>query len=303
MYDKDNDISRIFLDDSRDKKRTAIGIHKRASRRGYIRGGIRTQSDFMTAKQRRSLSGEVKVYSMYDVYANLENCNLQDILAKDPKEITKILDVIKANNSASKVCKRFSISSSKLYSYYREYGVALGRTSEPVDPANILIAKERFKLMDTSSKGKYLVEITTQHSITLKEIADYWKIPKGTLGHYTSTYRKKPKEKTKRVEAKQLTLPVKEVPVAQVQKATELENSKPPELEEAARRIAELEDTNNKLAERLLELTMQRSNTSKFRVEINGEYSKVDLSNRLLSLDYLTVENKMYKITLVLEES
>ena len=66
---KNEDIEKIFRQDSIGKKRIGINVTKRASRRGYVRGGVRTQSDFLTAKQKRALNGEVKI--MDNIYKDI----------------------------------------------------------------------------------------------------------------------------------------------------------------------------------------------------------------------------------------
>jgi hypothetical protein len=124
MYDGDNDVKRIFSDDSRQKKRIGIGIHARASRRGYIRGGIRTQYDFLTSKQKKLLNGEVRISNMYEQYKNLENCDLNEILATKTKvEIKGILNTIRENNTCKDICSALHISNGKLYSLYKKYEI------------------------------------------------------------------------------------------------------------------------------------------------------------------------------------
>ena len=66
-------IEKIFMDDIRQKKRTARGVYGRASRRGYIKGGVKTQWDYMTRKEKNKLNGDVKVYNMYEKYNEIES--------------------------------------------------------------------------------------------------------------------------------------------------------------------------------------------------------------------------------------
>lgn len=311
MYDRDNDISRIFREDSRDKKRTAVGIHNRASRRGYIRGGIRTQSDFLTAKQKRLLSGEVRTYSMYDKYKDLKNCKLDEILSKDDNEIKAILTMIKANNSSSKVQKAFGISSGKLYGYYTKYEVPIEKRASQLKPSDDILKKlitvNKFKLMDSIGKGEYMYNFMDKHNVAVNVLAEHWNINKNTLAHYLMLYRRKKAKDTPIAKdlprAEQMIIAENSTlrPAEKVQE--DKINDVQSELDKAIEDLRIAQEENKKLVARLLEISLnETTSNSKFRIELNGEYSKEDLGNRLLSLDNLTLEPNTYRIKLTLEE-
>lgn len=304
MYDKNNDINRIFLDDSREKKRVAIGIHCRASRLGYIRGGIKTQSDFLTAKERKKLSGEVRVTNMYEDYKNLENCDLDEILKKSDTEVKGILTIIKHNNNCSNICKQLKISNGKLYNLYDKYKVEYSKkpTRQTKDRNNNkdiskeIISKEKFELMDGINKAKYLTEIKERLSISSYEIAKVWGINRTNLSYYENKYNGTDKSKKEKdvviVKEEFNNNEVKDNNIDLIKK-DDLANSK----------ILELENENKKLVEHILSLTKDTTNKpTGLTLDFNGEYSKDELSTRLLSLDNITLDNSRYKIVLHLEE-
>lgn len=124
MRNRDNDIEFILRQDSREKKQAGIGVFKRASRLGYCRGGIKTQSDFLTAKERKKLSGEVRVYNMYADLNNLPSLKeLKEIIKKDPAKAKLILTEAKANNTQGQLKAKLGCSSGWLYYAYDKVGV------------------------------------------------------------------------------------------------------------------------------------------------------------------------------------
>lgn len=360
----ENNAKRIFYEDSREKKRTAIGIHNRASRRGYIKGGIRTAYDFMTAKERKKLNGEVKVYNMYDNYKDIKNCNLDEILKKNDNDIKNILTIVKSNNTCSVICKRFNISNGKLYNLYKKYGVTynvggsnhISKKGAPnINLAEVLIPKEKFKLMDTIQKGEYIRNITDKYKISLSKIAEFMNTTKASIAYYIQAYDKKKntikniqpmyknliqiesnKQKTFDVEQQEEIVKgnieknnikniddIKEnneiIEIEQMKEEPEIEVTeqnntliksekiKEQNEERLKEKIAELENTNSNLAEKNKELTNRLSAladnlTTTFKIELNGEYTKEDLSGRLLSLSNMMIDNNTYKVKIVLEE-
>ncbi|MGL4774519.1 MAG: hypothetical protein ACRC2K_13240 [Clostridium sp.] len=117
---KDNNIEFILNQENRDKKRTASGAYHRASRRGYIRGGIRTQSDFLSAKEKRKLNGEVKVSNKYEI---LENIPKKAELKKMSKEqITAIFTTARKHFSNAQIMEQTGLSCGGMYGYFEKAG-------------------------------------------------------------------------------------------------------------------------------------------------------------------------------------
>lgn len=320
-YDKENDVERILRDDSRQKKRDGIGVYKRASRRGYIRGGVRTQSDFLTAKQRRNLSSEVRVYNMYEEYKNIENCDLNEILSKNDTEIKAILTIIKSNNSCKQICDQFNVSNGKLYTIYDKYEVEYGK--RPVKPKdnkdklnNIAIMNVKdFKKLQTIEKGNYINEIKVEHNISIVELSKHWGISKNTLNHYFSKRNQSAiaAADNEQLEIEQVTNKIEtdviedKEEIKEVQEVIEINNEDKlnKRIEDLENHTKDLEAEKNKLVEHILEISKKNSEEkviNGLNINLNGEYSKDELSTRLLSLDSITIEGARYRIKLHLEE-
>lgn len=305
-YDRDNDVNRIFLEDSREKKRTAVGIHARASRLGFIRGGIKTPSDFLTAKEKRALNGEVKISNMYDEYKDIENVNitLDDLLTKSNAELKTIFTIIKENNSCTKVCKKLKLSNGKLYGLYEKYG-AYVRKEKFLKPEKIqikgLISKNEFQLMSIEKRGEYLIETMEQQNVSLKQLAPCLGMSIASVSRYARLAKLKQEEIEKE---QQLTLDevASDEGNMQYNYASNIVNDNSNN-KELYNKIEDLEKQNKELIEQILNIAKDSTKRSKgLVIDVNGDYSKDELSNRLLSLDNITLNNKMYRIELHLEE-
>lgn len=72
---------RYFIDDCRDKKRTACGSRNKRSHCGK-NGRIKFPSDSLTEKQRRAMNGEVVTYQLSEVLTDEEFNKLPDDIKK-----------------------------------------------------------------------------------------------------------------------------------------------------------------------------------------------------------------------------
>lgn len=266
MYDRDNDVNSIFLEDSRTKKRIAIGIHSRASRRGYIRGGVKTQSDYLSKKEKNKLNGEVRIYNMYDEYKNLENCDLTEILKKEPQEIKAILTMIKDNNTANTICKKFGFSNGKLYNIYKKYNVyiekkepknILENRSDSTLP-NIILTKEKFGLLDSLDKGRYIQHIMKVKKVSMRELSTKLNVSKSMLSYYVGKLKDLNKEEVlnqitfENNETKQI---LQEVAVTSEKKEEENDSAQVyKRLQELENELLETKSENKKLIDHLIEV-------------------------------------------------
>jgi len=256
----------------------------------------------LSNKEKKKLNGEVRIFSMYDEYKNLENCNLDEILNKDDNTIKNILTVIKANNTCSDICSSLSISNGKLYELYKEYGVEYKK--KPVRNKELkledeAISIERFSLMDSLSKGKYIVELIERLNISISTLAKFWDVNKNSLSYYIGQYRKKLVAKS-RVKSKSLP----QVPSNVIKEIATDTSCEPSNEDLLNKKILELEGENRKLIDNIISISKD-NNENRFKglkININGEYNKSELSDRLLSLDHMTFEDKRYRIELCLEE-
>ena len=112
-------IEKIFIQDSREKKRIGIGIHNRASRRGYIRGGIKTQSDFLSAREKKKLNGEVIVKNMYDDINRVPS--IEDIKAMDYNKAKQLIAYCREKHKANTLLQHWGCTKFKMYTFFNNY--------------------------------------------------------------------------------------------------------------------------------------------------------------------------------------
>ena len=111
----------MFNQECREKKRIGSNISKRASRLGFVRGGIKTQYDFLTAKERKNLNGEVRVRFMYSEIGSVPK--LDDIKRMDESKAKNTLSMVKHNFTCKQLTEHWGISSGKMYGVFEKYGV------------------------------------------------------------------------------------------------------------------------------------------------------------------------------------
>ena len=112
-----NEIEKMLKKDSSNMKSIGRGVFKRASRKGFIRGGVKTPYDYMTAKQKRELNGEVKVYMLHQ--EDIKNVKpMNEILEMEPTARLKYFSEVMAAHTARNLCKHWKFSTSTLYNKY-----------------------------------------------------------------------------------------------------------------------------------------------------------------------------------------
>lgn len=123
MYNNDDDIERMFNQEIRDKKRTATGIHHRASRRGYT-GTIRTQVDYLKGKAKKEYTkaGEIKVSNMYDKIENVPS--IKELEEMDYNTAKAIVHKIREKHTTKELAGYWKISGYGLYNkIFTKYGI------------------------------------------------------------------------------------------------------------------------------------------------------------------------------------
>lgn len=167
---KDNNVEFILKQDSREKKRAGIGVYKRASRLGYCRGGVRTQSDFLSKKEKDKLNGEVVVYSMYSDLKNVPNLSeLKELIIKDPAKAKIILEETKKNFTQNKLREHWGVSAGWLYFNYDKLDVKYEKKSKKSK------AKKEPKVKKELQRAS-LVDVLNRMDITDEEFAYIRKI-------------------------------------------------------------------------------------------------------------------------------
>lgn len=172
-----NEYEQEFYNDVRDKKRTATGVYHRASRRGYV-GAVKTQSDFLTAKEKKKLNGIVKVYNMYDKYSDVNNLpkkrEFMQMSKENPTELKKILEVARKHNNTAAIFKAVGISNGTLYNVYDKVGIAYnkGRRCKNTEIKNEAVNKDNISLQESSVSSTDNIDLNSNEIKILKERLD-----------------------------------------------------------------------------------------------------------------------------------
>lgn len=169
-YEEDNDIEKMFIDECREKKRTASGVYHRASRRGYIKGGVKTQVDFLRGKERKEYikGGPIKIMNAYDKIEGIPSIKeLEEMEFEVAKNIVKIA---RKNFSAKTLKTYWNISSYTLYKIiFKKYEIevaqsnrninANNKTSEKVKNSSIEeVPNKNIKTLENVGTEKYILE-------------------------------------------------------------------------------------------------------------------------------------------------
>lgn len=314
-----NDFEKIFYQDVRNKKRTASGIHHRASRRGYIKGGVKTQSDFMTKKEKEKLNGEVKVYNMYDKYNVITNVpSLNEIERMDINDRVNLYRFLKNRYSNVVLQKHWGISAGSLYNkVYEKYNLYTPRTVNSKvkngiynnDITNVPSLEEILEMPTNRAKG---ILVAVKEEFTGLALINHWNISKATLYKYYRQFgivgnnkdlnnveqlkidaiQNNENIKTEDIKVENIT--PDNINTENVQDETK---QKMPSLETIIKTL-----TSKNINKSTKEVEKQMSNKNGFTIQLNGEYSKESLENKLLAINNILEENSKYRITLSLEE-
>jgi hypothetical protein len=102
---------KLFLDDVRDKKRTASGVHSKTGKRGYV-GKMRFPSDIMSRKDkmRHRRAGKVMTTNIFDTILPMDEFKVLETHEKKNR-----MQYWRANNTIKEIQKQMGISN---YDYY-----------------------------------------------------------------------------------------------------------------------------------------------------------------------------------------
>lgn len=115
--EKTYEIEKMLKRDARQQKSIGSGVFHRASRRGYIKGGIKTPYDYMSAKERKKLNGEVKTYMIYEQGIEYVK-TLDEIMEMSYDERLTYFTNIMKHYKVRDLCSKWKISTSTLYNNY-----------------------------------------------------------------------------------------------------------------------------------------------------------------------------------------
>ena len=305
MYEEN--IEKIFNQDSRGKKRIGANVSKRASRRGYIRGGIRTQSDFLTPKQKRALNGEVKIVG--NIYEDINKVpSWNEILKMEEQKQYELMKTLKSLHSSNALRLYFKIGTGTLYKLYENLGIHKPRGGRKPMTKKKLESKvytdisqvpsfQEFLDMDRGTRIELLKQLRKDTS--MEKLRKHWKISQGKLYKYLYDYGivvRAVDENGKRNYIKGTKSPeLSEMPILQA-----IEPVAEPEVVKEDNRIEQvIESLNN-----LLEIVKSNNEEVKnnFSITLNGIYGKEEVENKLLSLSSIMQDGKEYIFNLTITE-
>lgn len=294
-------IEKLFNDEIRSKKRTASGIYHRASRRGYIKGGVKTQSDFMTRKEKNKLNGKVKVYNMYDKYNVIENVpNISEIEKLPENEKINLYKFLKFTYKNKVLQEHWNISSGSLYNnIYKKYGLysikqrKIKKDSKDYVYKSINDVPSINEIMDMSKTKIIGILTTVKCEFTTIAICEHWNISKPKLYQMYKEYGITKSRSNKNIEQ----------PVSKNSSVIEIENEDiKMDNDEKQFNIDQFIRDYQKSIELKENNISNEINNTIFSIKFNGEYSKDSIENKLLSISKILEENKNYKINFLLQE-
>lgn len=320
MKDWDNDIESIFTNDSRSKKRIGSNVTKRASRRGYIRGGVRTQSDFLTPKQRKALNGEVRVRSMYEDINKLPKW--EELMAMPDEKQKEIFKKAKENQTGSKLQKYWSVSSGKLYGYYAKYNLYEKKTTAKPNIAKG--NKKHYKtidevptykeFLDMDRGNRTLVLTQIRDTFSMQSLRKYWNISQGGL--YNQLYTLGIVKKGETGKGKKAVAPKVEE-VAYLPKQEELVVDEAPNVEELV--VADVPEHTIDISyegEKIAEIVVPKEEApvietvpeqkevdfNSFSINLKGKYTRQEVENRIFRALMTMDLDKVYDFELSIKE-
>lgn len=304
-------IERMFQLEVRDKKRTASGVYHRASRRGYIRGGVKTPSDYLSKREKNKLNGEVKVYNMFEKYTVIENVpQISEIEKMTKVEKVNLYRFLKKEYSNAVLQKHWKVSLTYLYSHiYKKYDLY-----EPRQPRDIGVPKIEglYKniaevpsikaVLEMTASQRKGVLIASREQFSTNALTQHWNVSKYKLYDLYNKNDIIKKNNTNNLKL-DTTVNINETPIIvddknSVQAEISVIQQNKQDIDQNTLKTLVEEMYNNIKQEELNSKTVNNG----FKIEMNGVYSKQELENKLLSLVNILNENKEYNISFNIEE-
>ena len=295
-------IERMFQLEVRDKKRTASGVYHRASRRGYIRGGVKTPSDYLSKREKNKLNGKVKVYNMFEKYSVLENVpQITEIEKMSKNEKISLYKFLKREYSNSTLQKHWNISSGTLYSkIYTKYGLYEPRRSINAPKINGLyksiadVPSINAILEMTESQRKGAL-IASKEQFSINALTKHWNISKYKLYNIYNKHEIIKHDTVENIEP-ETTTNINDDNV-QAEVVTPISQ----DVDKDQLRLLVEEMYNNIKQDIKHEESNSKNIENRFKIEMNGVYSKEEIENKLSAISNI-LNNKQYKISFNIEE-
>lgn len=130
-YDNDNNITRIFYNDSRDKKVVARGSRNKNPKKRSM--ALMTPSSYLKGKDRKDYmkASEVVVKHIYDEIENVPK--LEELISscKTREEVKEKLTLLKSKHTVQAIRRHLNLSAYSYYKLFKEYGVSINEGTKP----------------------------------------------------------------------------------------------------------------------------------------------------------------------------
>lgn len=113
------EIERSLKEEIREKKKIGNSVHSKKGKRGYIRGGVKTPADLMTAKERRAYTRPSEVTTSNIYYDQI--MKLEDFKALSRQKKMLVLDAYKQKYKVSEIADTWQLSKGSVYHYFKAY--------------------------------------------------------------------------------------------------------------------------------------------------------------------------------------
>lgn len=120
----ENEIEKIFINEVKDKKRTARGCYSMKGKRGIIKKMV-TPLDYMSKAEKKAYiaGGEITVSNIYKEITQIPHIKeLREKTKTDKAGAKKTMDIILGYHAPGKLQKHWEISNYTYYKYLRELG-------------------------------------------------------------------------------------------------------------------------------------------------------------------------------------
>lgn len=105
-------IERLLKEDSREKKKIGRGVFNRASRKGFIKGGVKTPYDYMNRYERNQLNSEEEVYNMYK-----EVIPYEDFKKLDDEDKARVYDEYRKRFTPADLAEKWGVKRQVIYDW------------------------------------------------------------------------------------------------------------------------------------------------------------------------------------------
>ena len=122
-----SDISKLFEQESRDKKRIGRGVHNRASRTGRVSGGVITPVDLLKGKAKKEYmgNGPVIVYKLEEK-EEIDMISYEEFKQKDKVEQVEVFKNLESTHGKDIIKRTWGVSNS----VYNGWRYRLGLTEK-----------------------------------------------------------------------------------------------------------------------------------------------------------------------------